>query len=485
LARLRAIGALILLGLLLSPPARGAAAGQIPDMLLGLEQVEGKPAYALAVDKESQRLLVYAFDGQYRQVAQMDCSTGKTPGDKQTVGDGRTPEGVYFCTTFHPDRDLAPLYGSGAYPLDYPHLLDRLAGRNGYAIWLHGTNKPLKSFDSNGCIALRNEDLARLEAFIGINRTPVLIAERLRFVEPQAQARQRGVLEDFIAAWNAAQENGSYQEFLAFYDPEYLPEMAWWRDWLPLRKRLRALGAGWRLQVSSRVLLQQPGVYVALFDQVLTGAAGEAQAAGTRKLFIRPRGVGFCIAGEEHMGLPPQAPPPLLAATQRALQAETAAPAVAAREPSRDARGAPAAALKADAQTAAARGERRPPSPAEAAAEPAGQQEAAITAFVDGWLKAWSSENLQAFGECYAADFRSGTLGKRAYLDSKEQLNRKNARIKVSRGALSIAAAGGTVTVAFPQRYESSSYRAVGIKRLILKQENGKWKIYRETWSKG
>jgi len=479
--RPHAIGLLALFCFLSGMPDLGAAERQIPDMLIGLETPKEGVAYAVAVEKETQQVSVFAFDGQYKLVERMDCSTGRNRGDKMETGDGRTPEGVYFSTQFHPDRDLAPLYGSGAYPLDYPHLLDRIAGRNGHSIWLHGTNKQLKSYDSNGCVALRNDDLQRLAAFVVINRTPVLIAERFRFVPPESQGAIAGALRRFISSWIDSQQTGSYQEYLAFYDADYIPEIAWWREWLTHRARLRNSGTVWRLELAHLSLLRQQDFYVALFDQILSTEGGEGQPAGTRKLFIQPRGEGFRICGEEYMGLPAQAPVPILAAMQRSAREEKATPAGAAAEPIKGQKVSPAAVTgqpeKSPATLLAAKKTPRQ----EVVEPPAGDT---FAAFVDQWIKAWSSENIKAYAEFYAADFRSGQMGKQDYIAMKGQLNRKNAQIKVTRSDLAIADNGETATVSFLQRYESSSYRAVGVKRLILKQEKGKWKIYRETWSK-
>ena len=36
----------------------------------------------------------------------------------------------------------------------------------------------------------------------------------------------------------------------------------------------------------------------------------------------------------------------------------------------------------------------------------------------------------------------------------------------------------------FVQNYNSSSFKTVGTKKLILVKEKGRWKIYRETWKK-
>jgi len=156
---------------------------QIPDVLIPFDS-EGGTEYAIVVEKETQQLFLYAHDGTLREVFRTACSTGKKFGPKTREGDLKTPEGIYFFIKIHEDKELGPIYGIRAFPTDYPNILDRIAGRTGNAIWLHGTNKPLKAMDSSGCVALENDDIERVTRYITLNRTPIIVAEKLSYSPP-------------------------------------------------------------------------------------------------------------------------------------------------------------------------------------------------------------------------------------------------------------------------------------------------------------
>ncbi len=106
-------------------------------------------------------------------------------GAKEAEGDRRTPEGEYRLT-----EDLRnslgvqrhfPLLGSAQVDhyrfaaLDYPNEADRLAGRTGSAVGIHGTGAHLRWLGrlharfhwTNGCIALRDQEIDEIEPFIG------------------------------------------------------------------------------------------------------------------------------------------------------------------------------------------------------------------------------------------------------------------------------------------------------------------------------
>ncbi len=108
-----------------------------------------------------------------------------------------------------------------------------------------------------------------------------------------------------------------------------------------------------------------------------------------------------------------------------------------------------------------------------------------IVATIDGWLRAWSSMDITTYGTYYAQDFRSQEgMDRRSWLQYKNGLNRKYNYIRVTRNKLVINRQSKMVKASFVQTYKSDKYKVVGIKRLVLKQEDGKWKIYRETWKK-
>ncbi|MBI1987567.1 MAG: L,D-transpeptidase family protein [Nitrospinae bacterium] len=152
----------------------------MPDFLVGMEGEQS--SHILLVEKRDQRLRLYKCQNANCQVVKSyRCSTGQKEGDKRRVGDRRTPEGVYFLVDFKRDKDLAPEYGAGAFPLDYPNPIDRGKGKDGNGIWLHGTNKVnLPSTDTKGCVVVSNNDLLDLSRYIRLRETPTVIKDKYR-----------------------------------------------------------------------------------------------------------------------------------------------------------------------------------------------------------------------------------------------------------------------------------------------------------------
>ena len=149
----------------------------LPDSIITLPENEN----AILVEKETQTLYVYSRENKKIDVAfSADCSTGEVFGAKKKAGDKKTPEGVYFLIDEYEDRYLTPVYGKKAFPSDYPNFLDLRLGKEGSAIWIHGTDKTLKPMDSNGCIALENDKILSLADYIQLDSTPLIIVEKIQ-----------------------------------------------------------------------------------------------------------------------------------------------------------------------------------------------------------------------------------------------------------------------------------------------------------------
>ncbi|RJQ63115.1 MAG: hypothetical protein C4530_03970 [Desulfobacteraceae bacterium] len=392
----------------------------------------GKTRYAIVVEKQSQTLFLFTRDGA-REVLRFRCSTGEEPGPKSRSGDSKTPEGVYFFTREHPKKDLAPIYGTRAYPIDYPNALDRLAGRDGNSIWLHGTNKTLKPQDTNGCVALENENLDALAGYITLRETPMIIVDRLPLV-PAADPSLQPTLNRILKEWTLTLQTGSYHQYLAFYDPDYLPEISWWPEWQRFQKE-----SGMRLSLESDPIsiFKYNDIFVILFDQTLRLNNG-SKPAGRRKLYVRRDGGVIRIIGDEYL-LPPD----------RKADAPSESPLIAAF---RDLH------------------------------QRSGDEEDNIEEMIAGWLKAWTTKDIEKFGACYSEKFRSDGMNRRQWIQYKERLNKKYAYIDVKLDNLRIRKSAKRSTATFLQTYEAPGHRAVGTKELILVRENGIWKILREIW---
>ncbi len=431
---------LVLLGVLVvsvrADASQEAAAGAlIPDLFVSMPGTE-RPVYALVVEKQSQQITLFKYDGQYQVVETMKCSTGKARGDKKISGDKKTPVGAYFFTREFSDQELAPLYGTRAFPLDYPNLIDQRQGRNGYAIWMHGTNRPLKDRDSNGCIALINRDIDKLSAYIALKDTPILITDQVSYRPSEQAASEDAAIRGFLSRWNSAQTKGSYHAYLAFYDPGYLPDISWWMQWLETRNPGPQTVGSIDTRLNSLGIYKHRELFVAIFDQQLSVDGVEA-VAGRRKIFISfksgdPRIVGDTFVASDNTDQKRAAVYPLVLAARELRSRHTG--------------------------------------------------EGAIANLVDRWLAAWSGKDIDAYGVCYSRDFRSKQMDLQMWLAYKERLNKAYSYIHVSGDNIKIRQDGDTATVTFLQTYASSVHKAKGLKTLILKMEDGKWKIFRETF---
>jgi len=410
-------------------------ADRIPDVFVALPS-GGRPAHAILVEKSTQQLTAYAFDGSYRQIFRCKSSTGEASGPKRLAGDRKTPEGVYLFTKMHEKRDLSATYGNRAYPTDYPNVVDRLAGRTGNAIWMHGTNKPLRERDSNGCIVLENADIDELALHITLNRTPIIIVDTVNYTPRTAAEAPKQAILAFLRDWTNALAAGTYHQYLGFYDSEYLPSIAWWTTWQGVRRTFASSPRQIRIGTDNVSIARFSGEFVVWFDEVAR-SDGLHVYSGTRKLFLTPVGDRLRIAGEEYSG-PSQ--------EKRADGLEH--PIVAASR-----------------QLKRLLVERRD-----------------IPDLIDRWLKAWSSKDIKAYGGCYARGFRSqGGDGLGAWLAYKERLNQRYKAIEVSIDGLVVEKGTDRRAASFMQTYNSTGFQSVCRKRLIFVREEGQWKIYRET----
>ena len=101
--------------LLVLLPSRGATS-QLPANLL--ISPHASPHHVILVEKSSQRLFIYKFDGDYELAATYNCATGENLGDKRVSGDRKTPEGIYFFTKAVGEQYLTSTYGVRAFPMN-------------------------------------------------------------------------------------------------------------------------------------------------------------------------------------------------------------------------------------------------------------------------------------------------------------------------------------------------------------------------------
>ncbi len=174
--------------------------------------------HTILVDKALQR--VYLYSGR-SQIEMFPCSTGKNSGDKEVKGDNRTPDGIYFFVGLLDGKDLPEFYGWRAYILNYPNLVDKITGKDGDGIWIHGRNEPLSSMDTHGCISLTNSDLHKLAAYLDPYWTPIVIQEHIQYTDSDTLDYMADSYKDFIKEWLNTWESRDIDRYRTFYSPRF------------------------------------------------------------------------------------------------------------------------------------------------------------------------------------------------------------------------------------------------------------------------
>ncbi len=197
-------------------------ADRIPEQLL---RFASNQAHALFVDLARNRLFVFENRaGEATLVADYYVSGGRNGSRKQRRGDKRTPLGVYFITERLPGKALPDKYGPVAFPVDYPNAWDQRLGRTGGGIWLHGVSSDTYSrppLDSDGCVALTNEQLLEVAPLLSIRNTPVIIGENFTWSSRQALTSRKASVEAAIEQWRSDWASGDTEAYLSHYAQDF------------------------------------------------------------------------------------------------------------------------------------------------------------------------------------------------------------------------------------------------------------------------
>jgi murein L,D-transpeptidase YafK len=332
--------------------------------------------------------------------------------------------GIYFFTDAYVERDLAPIYGVRAFPIDYPNPIDKHEGKGGYGIWFHGLNKRLKPKDTNGCIALDNRNIDDLAAYITLNDTPVIISERINMVAPEELEKEAKELERIVESWRAAWAGKKIDRYMSFYNSRFSSGgKNRWR-WQEYKSRLAKKYRQIKVEIKNLRLLKNDGVVLAEFDQVYT--TEKFASIGKKKLYLQQNSKEWKITKEVFTLAARKQPPPLRP---------------------------------------------QPFSPRE------------VKNFLYVWKGAWEKEDLKTYISCYAPDFRSRGMDLKAWKKHRNRLNKKYRSVKIDLSDLRIVKVSNTsASVRFKQHYLADGYKDVGIKKIHLQKKGKRWQIKKEEW---
>ncbi|MCX2682818.1 murein L,D-transpeptidase [Campylobacter sp. MIT 21-1685] len=170
-------------------------------------------------NKTDKILGVYSYkDGIVtKEFEQKEIITGLM-GDKQVEGDLKTPIGFYeLGRKFNPGD---PYYGPFAFATTYPNLFDKVQGKTGGGIWIHGyplDGSRIDEFKTRGCIALFNDNLQDFARIVENKKVYVMTEEKEKV---RAKKEDIALLLASLFAWKHAWTVSDISNYLSFYDEE-------------------------------------------------------------------------------------------------------------------------------------------------------------------------------------------------------------------------------------------------------------------------
>ena len=236
------------------------AQNMVPRYLL---RVAPQTRNAIVIDAGRSRVYVFEnANGGFRMVDDYYTTIGKRGFAKEREGDKKTPIGVYRVVSYIPGKKLPDLYGWGAFPIDYPNEWDRLRGRTGYGIWLHGV--PSDTYArapqaSDGCVALANPDIAVLSKLVQTGETPVVIADRIEWVPQERLASERDAFLKSLEAWRTDWESRDAGRYLANYAKEFRSAGMDLAAWSAHKRRVNAGKAWIKVSIENLDVFRSPG----------------------------------------------------------------------------------------------------------------------------------------------------------------------------------------------------------------------------------
>ena len=405
-------------------PLGDQAKGRIPDSFLYFSP--RNPGQALLVEKATQRAFLYRSTDLTKPFRAYPCSTGERSGPKSARNDKRTPEGIYYVTNAFKEHELASIYGVRALPIDYPSPLDHELGRKGYGIWIHGTNEPLKPRDTNGCVVFRNKDILELSRYIRMRQTPIIITQKINFIEKGRLQREGAALKTLVVEWLEAWRESQVERYMSFYGKDFAAQGKNWHQWRAYKQRLSEKYSEIDIRIDDLQIFRENGIVLARFEQAYK--ADGFFSTGVKRLYLMKKSPEWKITYEFF--------------TKQGKLADKVPAGVAKR-----------------------------------------RELSAIKRLISRWKGAWQEKDLKGYMAAYAEDFFALGLDRDGWRRHKSELNRKYRRIRVAVRNLRITLISSKrAVVRFEQEYSSDRFHDRGIKTIQLVKRDGRWRIKNETW---
>lgn len=263
------------------------------------------PPVFFVVDKDRQNLFLFSNHSPLEKVFSLPCTTGQVRGDKKQEGDKKTPEGVYFLEEKLSNGLDYYLYGGIAFTLNYPNPVDRVKGKTGHGIWIHGRGEQIKKFNTQGCIAVNLEDISLVEQNIVFYQTPVVITKNFAWVNKEGKEKDFEELLSQIKSWQRNWREKSKDFFSLYSSRAYIEGKKSFSAFYQYKQNLFRRYAWIDVYLEDIRFLPGPDYKVSYFKQYFRSPS--LTSVGIKRLYWQKEKNNWKIVGEEWRPLPGEA----------------------------------------------------------------------------------------------------------------------------------------------------------------------------------
>ena len=218
------------------------ASQKLPANLLQISETDAFSKYVLLVDKGQRKLFVYERQGStIKLTEEFDADIGKNDGNKTKRDDHKTPEGIYFLeSNLKSPKIPFETYGKQAFTTNYPNFFDLLEQKTGDGIWLHAIpdSVPLTR-GSRGCVVVRNEVIQKVEKYIKLKETPIIIFDHVDYITPEEHAERTAEYRNWLNDWKTAWETKDLDKYLSYYDERFKAPGFNYKSWVAHKTNLK------------------------------------------------------------------------------------------------------------------------------------------------------------------------------------------------------------------------------------------------------
>ncbi len=267
---------------------------------------QAAPFPVIVVDKAKHQLHSAIYqDGKIDLVKSYHVTTGKVIGDKEVEKDLKTPEGVYFFRAKLTPPNLKKKFGVMALMMDYPNVIDKIAGKTGYDIMLHATDDPSRlkrDYDSEGCVVIDNHEIEEVSKSIRLGLTPIMIYPELKpeYMRADSNPELKQAFERWLTAW----QNKNINEYIGAYDLKFSYNGMNIKKYREYKDSLNKKYEKILVEAKNVRYFYHPKYDVVYFTQryqsTLKNGHKGFDSSGTKMLYFQKIGGEYKIAAEDH-----------------------------------------------------------------------------------------------------------------------------------------------------------------------------------------